>query len=93
MKGRWFSIPIIANYYLAWGQQWPAQFIRQAEAAGATPYDPADRRELGGGVVAVPGGRIDLRRPEQAEAVVVPEHLHADLAQAGEFTDQEHAER
>jgi hypothetical protein len=28
----------IANYYLAWGQQWPAQFISQAEAAGATPY-------------------------------------------------------
>ena len=30
--------PDIANYYLAWGQQWPAQFISQAEAAGATPY-------------------------------------------------------
>src|ERR1700722_5192966 len=30
--------PDIANYYLAWGQQWPAQFIAQAEAAGATPY-------------------------------------------------------
>jgi hypothetical protein len=30
--------PGIANYYLAWGQQWPAQFISQAEAAGATPY-------------------------------------------------------
>jgi hypothetical protein len=30
--------PDIANYYLAWGQQWPAQFITQAEAAGATPY-------------------------------------------------------
>jgi hypothetical protein len=29
--------PDIANYYLAWGQQWPAQFISQAEAAGATP--------------------------------------------------------
>jgi hypothetical protein len=29
--------PGIANYYLAWGQQWPAQFISQAEAAGATP--------------------------------------------------------
>ncbi len=30
--------PDIANYYLAWGQQWPAQFVSQAEAAGATPY-------------------------------------------------------
>jgi hypothetical protein len=30
--------PDVANYYLAWGQQWPAQFISQAEAAGATPY-------------------------------------------------------
>ena len=30
--------PDLANYYLAWGQQWPAQFISQAEAAGATPY-------------------------------------------------------
>jgi hypothetical protein len=30
--------PDIASYYLAWGQQWPAQFISQAEAAGATPY-------------------------------------------------------
>ena len=30
--------PDIANYYLAWGQQWPAQFVAQAEAAGATPY-------------------------------------------------------
>ena len=30
--------PDIANYYLAWGQQWPAQFISRAEAAGATPY-------------------------------------------------------
>jgi hypothetical protein len=30
--------PDIANYYLAWGQQWPTQFISQAEAAGATPY-------------------------------------------------------
>jgi hypothetical protein len=30
--------PDIANYYLAWGQQWPAQFIAQAEAAGAVPY-------------------------------------------------------
>jgi hypothetical protein len=30
--------PDVANYYLAWGQQWPAQFVRQAEAAGATPY-------------------------------------------------------
>jgi hypothetical protein len=30
--------PNIANYYLAWGQQWPSQFISQAEAAGATPY-------------------------------------------------------
>jgi hypothetical protein len=30
--------PDVANYYLAWGQQWPARFISQAEAAGATPY-------------------------------------------------------
>jgi hypothetical protein len=30
--------PDIANYYLAWGQRWPAQFISQAEAAGATPF-------------------------------------------------------
>ena len=30
--------PDVANYYLAWGRQWPAQFISQAEAAGATPY-------------------------------------------------------
>jgi len=30
--------PDVANYYLAWGQQWPAQFISQAEAVGATPY-------------------------------------------------------
>ncbi len=30
--------PNLANYYLAWGQQWPAQFISQAEAPGATPY-------------------------------------------------------
>ena len=30
--------PDFANYYLAWGQQWPGQFISQAEAAGATPY-------------------------------------------------------
>ena len=30
--------PDIANYYLAWGQQWPAQFISQAEAAGAVPF-------------------------------------------------------
>jgi hypothetical protein len=30
--------PDVANYYLAWGQQWPAQFISQAEAAAATPY-------------------------------------------------------
>jgi beta-mannanase len=30
--------PNIANYYLAWGQEWPAQFIDAAEAAGATPY-------------------------------------------------------
>jgi hypothetical protein len=29
--------PDIANYYLAWGQQWPAQFISQAEA-GAVPF-------------------------------------------------------
>jgi hypothetical protein len=28
--------PDITNYYLAWGQQWPAQFISQAGAAGAT---------------------------------------------------------
>jgi beta-mannanase len=30
--------PNVANYYLAWGQQWPSAFISQAEAAGATPY-------------------------------------------------------
>lgn len=30
--------PNVANYYLAWGQPWPAQFISQAEAAGAEPY-------------------------------------------------------
>jgi hypothetical protein len=30
--------PGIANYYLAWGQQWPATFVSQAEAAGAVPY-------------------------------------------------------
>jgi hypothetical protein len=29
--------PNVANYYLAWGQQWPSAFISQAEAAGATP--------------------------------------------------------
>ena len=30
--------PNIANYYLAWGQAFPTQFIESAEAAGATPY-------------------------------------------------------
>lgn len=30
--------PNVANFYLAWGQPWPTQFISQAEAAGATPY-------------------------------------------------------
>jgi hypothetical protein len=30
--------PDIANYYLAWGQAFPTQFIDAAEADGATPY-------------------------------------------------------
>jgi len=30
--------PDIANYYLAWGQAFPTQFIDTAEADGATPY-------------------------------------------------------
>jgi beta-mannanase len=30
--------PNIANYYLAWGQEFPTSFIDAAEAAGATPY-------------------------------------------------------
>jgi len=30
--------PNIANYYLAWGQPWPASFVDAAKAAGATPY-------------------------------------------------------
>jgi mannan endo-1,4-beta-mannosidase len=30
--------PNIANYYLAWGQQFPTSFIKEAKQAGATPY-------------------------------------------------------
>jgi mannan endo-1,4-beta-mannosidase len=30
--------PNIANYYLAWGQEFPTTFIDTAEADGATPY-------------------------------------------------------
>jgi mannan endo-1,4-beta-mannosidase len=30
--------PNIANYYLAWGQEYPTKFISTAEKAGATPF-------------------------------------------------------
>jgi hypothetical protein len=30
--------PNIANFYLAWGEPWPTQFIDTAAAQGATPY-------------------------------------------------------
>ena len=51
--------PDIANYYLAWGQQWPSQFISQAEAAGATP---------------VHRDRTLARRPGLEPDPVLPEH-------------------
>ncbi len=41
-SGRYSTVPgqhpDVANYYLAWGQAFPKRFIRDAEAAGATPF-------------------------------------------------------
>ncbi len=46
--------------------------------------------ELGARVAAVPGERVHLYRPQQADLVVVPEHAHGHPANGCEFSDVEH---
>jgi hypothetical protein len=44
-------------------------------------------RDLIGRVAPVPGGRVDVRRLQEAEAVIVPQRLDAQLRGAGEIPD------
>src|SRR6202012_4888207 len=53
--------------------------------------DPVQTGKLMRFVQAVPGHRIDVRRTQQAERVVTPQHAHRHPADTGELPDTEHA--
>jgi hypothetical protein len=52
-------------------------------------HHPVESGELLDGVAPVAGERIDGRRPEQADGVVVAQHPHRHAAGPGEVSDAE----
>lgn len=64
--------------------------LLQREAQVAEREDAVEARQLIGRVVAVAGLRVDARRPEQAQPIVVPEHLDRNAAELREIANLEH---
>ena len=62
----------------------------QGEAQVAQGHDAVELAELAGGVEAIPVGRIDLFRLEQADLVVVAQHARRHLPEPGELSDIQH---
>jgi hypothetical protein len=62
----------------------------QREPEIAQGKDPVQPLELVGAVPAVAGLRVDLRRRQQADVVVVVQGPHRHLGHAGERSDPEH---
>jgi hypothetical protein len=64
--------------------------LLQGEAQVFQRDDAVQLGELSGLVEAVPGGRVDAGRTEQADRVVVPEHADRYPAVPCELPDAEH---
>jgi hypothetical protein len=52
--------------------------------------DPVQLSQLIGRVAAIAGFRVDLRRTQQPDLVVVPERANGDRSEPGELADAEH---
>ena len=69
----------------------PENDLLQAEAEVAQRHDLVQAAQLLNAVQAVPAGRPDSLRHEQAKVVVVPQHARRHLAEPGELPDSQHA--
>ena len=56
---------------------------------GPKAPDDLGRGDLLGGVAAMTSVRVDVGRLQKADAVVMAEHLHAEVGGTGEVTDGE----
>ncbi|GHG40523.1 hypothetical protein GCM10018980_14860 [Streptomyces capoamus] len=64
--------------------------LPKGEAEVLERDDAVQAGELGGGVVAVAAGGVDVGRAQQAGGVVVTQHPDRDAAVPGEVSDGEH---
>ncbi len=64
--------------------------LGQREPEIAQGEDPVQPLELVGPVPAIAGLRVDLRRRQEAEVVVVVQRPHRHLGHTGERSDPEH---